>query len=88
MAEPADHGLQRVPFVPNVKLLHRQQLAQTVGRLLQELLRVGHVSEMSLKELRGHVEDVVQAVMQGEHPDADAVFCRDAALQELTAQRF
>lgn len=88
MVEPADHGLQHVLFIPHVELLYGQQLTQAIGRLLQELLCVGHVSKMRLQELCGHVVDVVQAVMQREDPNADAVLCSNAAFQELTAQRF
>lgn len=88
MADPADHGLQNVLFIPHVELLYGQQFTQTIGQLLQELLRISHVTKMRLQVLGGHMVNVVQAVMQREDPNTDAVLCSDAALQELTAQRF
>lgn len=87
MADPADYSLQDVSFIPYVELLHGQQLAKAIGRLLQELLCIGHVAEMRLQELCGHMINVVQAVMQRKDSNADAVFSSNAALQELTAQR-
>lgn len=56
-------------------------------RKLPELLGERHVLEVRLQELGGGVMDVLQAVVQGEEADADAVVGGDAALQELAAEQ-
>lgn len=86
MCVPLQHGLEDVLLVAHVQLLHRQQLAEPAWGQLPELLGARHVAEVRLQELRGGVVDVVKAVVQREVADADAVFCSDAALQELAAQ--
>lgn len=87
MGEPSHRSLQHVPLVAHVELLHAQQLAQPVVGQLPELLGERHVAEVRLQEVCGDVVDMMQAVMQREEADADAVLCRDAALQELAAER-
>lgn len=87
VCEPAHHGLQHVLLVAHVELLHGQHLTEPVRRQLPELLRERHVGKVRLQELCGGVVDVVEAVVQGEETDADAVLGGDAALQELAAQR-
>lgn len=87
VGEPPHHRLQHVLLVPYVELLHGQQLAEAIVRELPELLGERHVAEVRLQELGGGVMDVVQAVVQGEEADADAVVGGDAALQELAAEQ-
>lgn len=87
VAEPLDDSLQDVLLVADVELLHGEKLAQPVGRKLPKLLCARHVAEMRLQELCGGVVDVVEAVVQGEETNADAVVGSDAALQELATQR-
>lgn len=84
--EPAHHGLQHILLVTHVEFLHGQQLTQALGQQLTELLSVHNVPEVGLQILGSHVVHVVQAIVQGEKPDTDAVLRCDAALQELTAQ--
>ena len=84
--KPAHNRFQHVLLVAHVELLHGQQLAEPVGGHLAELLRERHVAQVRLQVLGGHVVHVVQAVVQREEADADAVLGRDAALQELTAE--
>lgn len=87
MGEPSHSGLQHVLLVAHVELLHAQQLAQPAVGKLPELLGKRHVAEMRLQEVRGDIVDVLQAVMQREEADADAVLRHDAALQELAAEQ-
>lgn len=87
MAEPLGDSLQDVLLVADVEFLYGENLAEPVGRELPELLGPRHVAEMRLQELCGSVVDVVEAVVQREEPDADAVVGSDTALQELAAQR-
>ena len=84
--KPAHHRLQHVLLIAHVELLHGQQLAEPVVGHLRELLRERHVAEVRLQVLGGHVVHVVEAVVQREEADANAVLGRDAALQELAAE--
>lgn len=87
VAKPLDNSLQDVLLVANVEFLHGEKLAESIRRELPELLGPRHVAEMRLQELCGGVVDVVEAVVEREETDADAVLCSDAALQELATQR-
>lgn len=87
VAKPLDHSLQDVLLVADVELLHGEKLAEVIWRELPELLGPRHVAEMRLQELCGGVVDVVEAVVQREETNANAVLRSDAALQELATQR-
>lgn len=86
VCKPAHHSLQDMLLVPHVELLHGKELTQPVRRQLPVLLGHRHVPEVRLEVLSGGVVDMVEAVVQGEESDADAVLCGDAALQELAAE--
>lgn len=73
-------------FIAHIQLFHGKQLTEPVWGQLPELLGDGHITKMRLQELSSDVVDVVKAVVQREEPDANAVFCSDAALQELAAE--
>lgn len=87
VCEPPHHGLQHMLLVAHIQLLHGQHLAEPVRWQLPELLSQRHVTEVRLHELCGDVVHVVEAIVQREEADTDAVLCSDAALQELAAQR-
>lgn len=85
--DPADDGLEHVSLVADVQLLEGDHLLELLGAELEELLGAAGVPEVGLQVLGGQVVHVVQAVVQREVADADAVLGGDAALQELAAQR-
>ena len=87
MGQPAHHSLQHMLLVAHVELLHRQQLTQAIWGQLAKLLAGRHVAEVGLQVLCGHMVHMVQAVVQRKQADAHAILRRNAALQELAAQR-
>lgn len=86
MSKPLYDSLEDVLLVAYVQFLHGEELAEPIRRELPEFLGPRHVTKMRLQELCGGVVDVVEAIVQREETDADAILCSDAALQELAAQ--
>lgn len=86
VSKPLDDSLEDVLLVAYVQFLHGEELAEPIRRELSEFLGPRHVAEVCLQELCGGVVDVVEAVVQREETDADAILCCDAALQELATQ--
>lgn len=86
MSKPLYNSLEDVLLVAYVQFLHGENLAQPIWRELSEFLGTRHVAKMCLQELCGGVVDVVEAVVQREEADANAILCSDATLQELATQ--
>jgi hypothetical protein len=77
---PSNHCFKHISFVANVQLLKRNHFFELLRTQFEELFCAADISEVSLQVLGGEVVDVVQAVVQGEVTDADAVLGCNAAL--------